>query len=161
MGLWPHHRATAADWQGFEKYDTLAVSFEATTPMLRTASDFNIQTQDWAEAKQQAIAAMVDRAKVRGMIPYSDLVNKIDAVRFQAHDTRLFHLLGEVSVEENASGRGMLSVVVVHKHGDMQPGPGFFVLGQHLGYDTKDLLKFWVEQLHKVHGYWSRASVKQ
>lgn len=129
--------------------------------MLRTASDFNIQTQDWAEAKQQAIAAMVDRAKVRGMIPYSDLVNKIDAVRFQAHDTRLFHLLGEVSVEENASGRGMLSVVVVHKHGDMQPGPGFFVLGQHLGYDTKDLLKFWVEQLHKVHGYWSRASVKQ
>ena len=46
------------------------------------------------------------------MIPYSDLVTKIFAVNFRAHDTRLFHLLGEISVEENELGRGMLSVVV-------------------------------------------------
>jgi molybdopterin synthase catalytic subunit len=128
--------------------------------MLRTASDFNIPAQDWVEAKRQAIAAMVERARMRGMIPYSDLVRKIDAVQFEAFDTRLFHLLGEVSIEEDAAGRGMLSVVVVHKHGDMQPGPGFFVLGQHLGYETKDLLKFWVEQLKKVHAYWSGAKLK-
>ena len=132
----------------------------AGTRMLRTASDFNIPAQDWAEAKRQAIAAMVERAKVRGMIPYSDLVRKIEAVKFEAHDTRLFHLLGEISVEEEAAGRGMLSVVVVHKHGDMQPGPGFFVLGQHLGYDTKDLLKFWIGQLKKVHAYWSGGKAK-
>jgi hypothetical protein len=126
--------------------------------MLRSASDFGITQQDWDAAKKQAIAAMTERAKVRGMIPYSDLVQKIAAVHFLAHDIRLFHLLGEVSVEEDAAGRGMLSVVVVHKRGDMQPGPGFFVLGQHLGYDTKDLLKFWVEQLHRVHAFWSRAA---
>jgi molybdopterin synthase catalytic subunit len=76
-------------------------------------------------------------------------------VKFLAHDARLFHLLGEISVEENEARRGMLSVVVVHKRGDMQPGPGFFLLGQELGYDTKDLLRFWVEQLKKVHAYWS------
>jgi len=126
--------------------------------MLRSASDFGISAQDWDAAKGQARAAMVERAKVRGMIPYSDLVKKIPAVKFLAHDTRLFHLLGEISVEENNAGRGMLSVVVVHKHGDMQPGPGFFVLGQHLGYDTKDLLRFWVEQLKKVHAFWSIAN---
>jgi hypothetical protein len=123
--------------------------------MLRTASDFGISQSDWKAAKAQAIAAMVGRAKLRGMIPYSDLVSKIDAVRFDAFDTRLFHLLGEVSVEEEAAGRGMLSVVVVHKRGDMQPGPGFFVLGQHLGHDTRDLLKFWISELNKVHAYWS------
>jgi hypothetical protein len=62
-------------------------------------------------------------------------------------------------MEENAAGRGMLSVVVVHKHGDMRPGPGFFVLGQVLGYDTKDLEKFWIDQLKKVHEFWSSRGV--
>jgi hypothetical protein len=127
--------------------------------MLRSASDFGISAQDWAEAKGQAIAAMTERAKVRGMIPYSDLVREIKAAKFAAHDTRLFHLLGEISVEEDASGRGMLSVVVVHKHGDMQPGPGFFLLAQHLGRDTKDFLKFWVDELKKVHAYWSKGKL--
>jgi molybdopterin synthase catalytic subunit len=122
--------------------------------MLRTASDFGISAHDWNAAKEQARTAMIARAQVRGTIPYSDLVKQISAVEFRAHDTRLFHMLGEISVEEDKAGRGMLSVVVVHKHGDMQPGPGFFVLGQHLGYDTKDLLKFWIEQLKKVHAYW-------
>jgi hypothetical protein len=122
--------------------------------MLRTASDFGIPLHEWNAAKQQALHTMIERAKVRGMVPYSDLVKQISAVKFLAHDTRLFHLLGQISVEENEARRGMLSVVVVHKSGDMQPGPGFFLLGQLLGYDTKDLLKFWVEQLKKVHAYW-------
>jgi molybdopterin synthase catalytic subunit len=126
--------------------------------MLQSASDFGISVRDWNTAKEEARAAMIGRAKLRGMIPYSDLVDKIKAVKFLAHDTRLFHLLGEISVEEDKVGQGMLSVVVVHKYGDMQPGPGFFLLGQHLGYDTKDLLRFWVEQLKKVHSIWSKTS---
>jgi hypothetical protein len=126
--------------------------------VLRTAADFGISVRHWSAAKEEARAAMISRARVRGMIPYSDLVREISAVRFQAHDIRLFHMLGEISVEENEAGRGMLSVVVVHKRGDMQPGPGFFVLGQHLGYDTHDLLRFWVEQLHKVHAHWSNRA---
>jgi molybdopterin synthase catalytic subunit len=123
--------------------------------MLRSASDFGIPLQDWNAAKEEARAAMIQRAKLCGMIPYSNLVEQIAAVTFQAYDQRLFHLLGEISVEEDSAGRGMLSVVVVHKRGDMQPGPGFFILGQHLGYNTKDLLRFWIEQLKKVHAIWS------
>jgi hypothetical protein len=128
--------------------------------MLRSAHDFRITAADWTAAKEEAKAAMIERAKVRGAIPYSDLVTKIHAVRFQAHDMRLFHLLGEISVEENDAGRGMLSVVVVHKRGDMEPGPGFFVLGEHLGYNTRDLLKFWTDQLKKVHAVWSLQAGK-
>jgi molybdopterin synthase catalytic subunit len=126
--------------------------------MLRTASDFGIPAQDWNAAKEEARAAMIARARLRGMIPYSDLVKEIGAASFRAHDTRLFHMLAEIAIEENEAGRGMLSAVVVHKNGDMQPGAGFFVLGQHLGYDTKDVLKFWIEQLKKVHAYWSRRA---
>lgn len=123
--------------------------------MLRTASDFGIPPQEWDRAKYEARNVMIARAKLRGMIPYSDLVAQISAARFEAYDTRLFNLLGQISVEEDAAGHGMLSVVVVHKHGDMQPGPGFFELAKHLGRDTKDLLRFWSDELKKVHAFWS------
>ena len=112
----------------------------------------------WNEAKEEARGIMIDRAKVRGMIPYSDLVQQITSIRLAAHDPRLSHMLGEISSEEEAAGRGMLTVLIVHKQGDMQPGPGFFELAQLLGKDTKDLLKCWVDELHKVHTVWSKSA---
>jgi hypothetical protein len=77
----------------------------------------------WDAAKEEARAVMIERARVRGMIPYSDLVKLIKSIKLDAHDPRLFHLLGEISSDEDAAGRGMLTVVVVHKIGDMQPDP--------------------------------------
>ena len=85
-------------------------------------------TDDWKLAIQETTEILVARAKLRGMIPYSDLAKKITAIHIEAHDPRLFKLLGEISTNEDAQGRGMLSVIVVHKQGDMQPGPGFFEL---------------------------------
>ena len=35
-------------------------------------------------------------------------------------------MLGDISSAEDDAGRGLLTVVVVHKSGDMKPGPGFF-----------------------------------
>jgi molybdopterin synthase catalytic subunit len=98
---------------------------------------------------------MIERAKVRGMIAYSDLVKRIKSIRIEAHDPRLFHMLGEISSEEDAAGRGMLTVLVVHRAGDMQPGPGFFELAKQLGRNTSNILKCWVDELHKVHAVWS------
>jgi molybdopterin synthase catalytic subunit len=118
-------------------------------------SNYGFTQKEWAAAKREAKDLLVARAKVRGMIPYSELAAKIKSVQLEAHDQRLFHLLGELSEEEDASGRGMLSVIVVHKAGDMQPGPGFFELAKQLGRNTSDILKCWVEELKKVHAYWS------
>src|SRR5216117_1036645 len=97
-----------------------------------TMSTYGFSQAEWDAAKQEARNLMIARAKVRGMIPYSAPAAKIKAVHLEAHDQRLFPLLGEVSSEEYAAGRGMLSVVVVHKSGDMQPGPGFFELAKQL-----------------------------
>ena len=44
----------------------------------------------------------------------------------------------------------MLSVVVVHKTGDYQPGPGFLELAKRLGRDASDQLKFWTEEFERV-----------
>ena len=110
---------------------------------------------DWKLAKDEVTDILIERAKVKGMISYSELVSMIKSMHFEAYDTRLFNLLGEVSADENAKGRGMLSVVVVHKHGDMQPGPGFFGLAERLGRDVNDKLICWINELEKVHAYWS------
>ena len=53
----------------------------------------------------------------------------------------------------------MLTVIVVHKTGDMEPGKGFYELAALLGHNTKDPMKFWVSELHKVHAVWSKKKV--
>lgn len=110
---------------------------------------------DWEAAKQEAIEILAARARLRGMIPYSDLVRQITAIHLEPDSFALSHFLGEISEAEDDAGRGMLTVIVVHKHGDMQPGPGFFELARRLGRNTKDVVKCWVEELKKVHAYWS------
>lgn len=109
----------------------------------------------WDQAKSEAREILVERAKMGSTITYSDLAEGIRSISLEARDQRLFHLLGEISSEENAAGRGMLSVIVVHKVGDKQPGTGFFDLADRLGRDTSDIVKCWVDELKKVFAVWS------
>jgi hypothetical protein len=53
-------------------------------------------------------------------------------------------MLGEIAPEEDKAGRGMLTVVVVHKTGDIEPGPGFYETAKELGGGTSGLLSRWV-----------------
>jgi len=119
------------------------------------ATKYGYEEQKWDAAKAEMREALVERAKVRGMIPYSELVEKIMTIELEPNSFALAAMLGEVSTEEAEADRGMLSVLVVHKVGDMQPGPGFFELAGQLGRDTSDILKCWVDELKKVHRAWS------
>lgn len=119
-------------------------------------NSFGFTPHEWASLKHKAKEILIARAKLpNGTISYSDLASQLTVARLEARDQRLFHLLGEISEEENAAGRGMLSVIVVHKSGDMQPGPGFFELAKKLGRDTSDILRCWIEELNNVREYWS------
>jgi hypothetical protein len=128
--------------------------------MLRTGSDFGIAHQDWNAAKAEARQAMIARARMRRTIYYSELVMEISSVQFEAHDTRLNHLLGEISTEEDEKGRGMLTVVVVHKSGERSgyPGAGFFELAAELGRNVSDELKCWSVELDRVFSEWSNRA---
>lgn len=117
-----------------------------------------ILDEEWDQAKHEMRQRLIAVARAQDVIPYSKLVDNVAAVKFEAHDQRLFHMLAEISSEEDAEGRGMLSVVVVHKHGDMLPGPGFFELAKSLGRDTSDIVTCWVEELQKVHSHWNARS---
>ncbi|MGV3582624.1 MAG: hypothetical protein ACO1N8_09975 [Methylophilus sp.] len=124
-------------------------------------NQYGFEGTQWEKAREQATAILISVARRRGRIAYSELVQQISALRLEPHDSRLFHLLGEISTEENQAGRGMLTAIVVHKNGDMQPGPGFFELAKSLGRDTKDLLKCWINEFNKVHEYWANKHSSQ
>ncbi len=125
----------------------------------RKMSKFGFQEKEWESAKEEAKEILIERAKVggtsKGTIPYSELASNIQSIQLEAHDVRLFNLLGEISVEEDEAGRGLLTVIVVHKEGDKRPGPGFFELAEELGRDTSDIEGCWIKELNKVYKYWS------
>jgi hypothetical protein len=50
----------------------------------------------------------------------------------------------------------MLMVVVVHKYGDMQPGPGFLELANAFPATRKTTSKFWIAELRNVHAISAR-----
>ena len=124
--------------------------------MLRNGFNHGFDPSAWEAVKNEARAIMIARASVRGMIPYSELVAQIQSVKMAPHDARLAHFLGEIAAEDDEAGLGLTTVVVVHKNGDMQPGPGFFELAKSRGRNTDDILSCWVNELHKVHGIWSK-----
>lgn len=64
------------------------------------ADKFGFPAETWELARSQAIVTLTQRAKVRGMMPYSELVQKIDAVKLEAHDPRLSELLMDISIDE-------------------------------------------------------------
>ena len=94
---------------------------------------FGFDESAWQAAKAEGKEVLAGYARRRQMIPYSDFVKQIRAISLEPHDPRLAHFLGEISSEESTAGRGMLTALVVHKHGDYQPGPGFFELARDLG----------------------------
>lgn len=112
----------------------------------------------WEAAKAEARQAMITAASRRDVITYSALVAEIRTVDLEPHSPQLAHMLGEISTVEHAAGRGMLTVVVVHKSGDQRPGPGFFKLARALGHDTTDHVTFWVAELEKVYGVWAASA---
>jgi hypothetical protein len=117
---------------------------------------FGFDDATWEAGKAEARAMLIDYARRRQMIVYTDFVNQLHAIRFNGpHDFRLNHFLGEISDAEAGADRGMLTALVVHKRGDLEPGPGFFEMARDLGLDTSDILRCWVNEVEKVFAAWA------
>lgn len=119
---------------------------------------------DYEEEKRVIRSILIDCAKRKGFIYYSDLVAKIKEkmpTNLHERDNRLFNLLGEISREEHKADsqqpRPMLSAVVIGKN-DNLPGRGFFTLagelGKYHGTNEVDRQHFWNEEVARVHDWW-------
>lgn len=110
----------------------------------------------WESAKDEARAVMYKAAKRRSLISYSELVDRIGAIALEAHDHRLDHFLGQIANEDDDSGKGLTTVVVVHKTGDQMPGSGFFDMAENRGRDVTDRVECWMIELNAVYDFWSQ-----
>lgn len=124
----------------------------------------DIQKEVWEKTKQEMKLIVLNRAKQRGMIAYSELLDKVTSLQLDLeqpdHRSIMAEMLGEISLAEDKAGRGMLSALVVYKTGDMEPGQGFFDYAEVLGRDISDRLTFWVREIHKVHDCWANVKNK-
>lgn len=114
---------------------------------------------DWNNTKQHAKVLLGGRARSSQTISYGDLGAMLRPIRFQARDAAFHVLLAEVSTEEDQEGRGMLSVLVVRKGGDMRPGKGFYDLAISLGRYVDDEEEFWVKEFDRVVTAWAGKGV--
>ena len=111
----------------------------------------------WKAAKAEGKAALVECARAKQMISYTDFIHHICSISFETpYDSRLPRFLAEISTEEAKAGRGMMTALVVRKNSDQRPGGGFFELAERLGYDVSDPEKFWLEEVNKVFATWQK-----
>ena len=119
------------------------------------ASRYGITDAQWQSAVAEATAILRACARSQpGTITYSDLAAQLSSISVQPHDLAMDYLLEPVSREEHAACRPLLSVIVVHKGGDMSPGSGFYDLARELGFNVSDRVAFWCSEFQRVTDYW-------
>jgi hypothetical protein len=114
---------------------------------------YGYETGIWEKAKAEAVREISSRAKRESTITYSDLTQRISSIAFGPSDYSFHYLLYEISREEEAAGRGLLSALVVRKE-DGLPGQGFFDLAREMGRDVADPVRSWAEEVKMVFAKW-------
>lgn len=104
----------------------------------------------WENGKREMLGILRQRASQGRTITYSELSSKLTSIQIGPHDNAMGAILGQISKEEDACGRGMLSVIVVHKEGDQKPGGGFYECAEELGRDVTDRDRMWIDELNRV-----------
>ena len=125
--------------------------------MKRHDFKYGIPVDTWDAAKEEACVAIRAVASNRGLIFYSDLVKRISSCALEPYGEPLAKMLGEISTDEDAAGRGLLTAVVVRRE-DGRPGRGFFdkLARDRVFPDTESGRdRFWVNELEGVYSAWS------
>ena len=108
--------------------------------------------EKWNAAREKLTRALWIKAAAESQMSYSDGTQILrDLVPLEPHDSVFHQMLGQISILEDAGGKGMLSALVVHKYGDQQPGPGFFDLAAQLGRDVHDKEKCWIDEVKRLY----------
>ena len=110
---------------------------------------FGFKAEAWERAKLEAICAIVRAGRTDNVIFYSDLAKQISSVPLEPHSYAMDRLLDEISKEEDAAGRGILTALVVLKDQGV-PASGFWASAIDIGRDVKDQLAFWAEETRRV-----------
>lgn len=87
----------------------------------------------------------------RETITYSGLLAKLTTAELGLRHPALYQILCEISREEDAADRGMLSAVMVCKRNPRLPGSKFFELAEELGRVVTARRAMWDAEMERVH----------
>jgi hypothetical protein len=114
-----------------------------------TGKTFGFTADRWEKGKREAICAIVRAGRKGDLIFYSELSKQILSIAVEPHSYAMDHLLDEISKEEDAAGRGILTAIVVLKD-EKVPADGFWRSAADLGRDVSDKWAFWSEEVKRV-----------
>ena len=109
--------------------------------------------KEWDSCKDKMFQVLQRVASQGQTISYSALSSELP-IPIDPHGNEMRGMLGQVSTEEDSCGRGMLSVIVVHKEGDKMPGKGFFDCAAGLSRDVSDRERLWISEINRVYKEW-------
>lgn len=96
---------------------------------------------------------IIDAAKARHLITYSELTNMLQTAYIHYHSHVLTQLLTDIGREEAAAGRPILPALVVAKQTG-RPGPGYFKAAPGET-ESDDPIREWEDEVQRLYDYWS------
>jgi hypothetical protein len=115
----------------------------------------NLIDTQWNEVKAEIRQIIIDTAKARQLITYSELTRMLQTAYVHYHSHVLTRLLIDIGSEEHAAGRPILPALVVAKQTG-RPGPGYFKLAPGET-EISDPIEEWEQEVQRVYQYWSQA----
>jgi hypothetical protein len=67
--------------------------------------------EKWRQAKREIKAVLIARAKARDIISYWELVGQVTAIQLEPDSSAMSTMLREITAEEHAAGRSMLTAL--------------------------------------------------
>ena len=142
----------------------MAVSFalNVEVPIMNSAT-FGFTTQDWGQAKLEAVCAIIQAGRRGQTITYSELAKQIPSIAIEPHSYAMNGLLDQVSKEEDAAGRSILTALVVRKE-DGVPAEGFWESARDIGRQWKNKDAMWTAEVKRAlqdcqsHPLWHRCA---
>jgi hypothetical protein len=126
------------------------------------SSTYGYATSEWESARDWIARRLHKVARDRGTITYGELADEMARAGLTAldpHSPALAALLGQVNVLEHEAGRPLISALVVHKGGDLEPGSGFWAFARELGVDPGSgphaRLDFWTHEVERCYARWA------
>ncbi len=114
----------------------------------------SISAAKWNDVKAEMRTIMIDCARARQTITYSELTRMLQTAYIHYHSHILARLLVDIGTEEVNAGRPVLPAVVVTRQTGM-PGGGFFKIDTDET-EITDPTTYWKDLLMHVYDYWSK-----
>ncbi len=118
--------------------------------MQQTTSTFGLSDGEWEQAKQELREAILVAAQERRTTCYSEIAPAVTGIDLKAFSPIMNHLLGAIFRDEHEAGRPALTAIVTHKHGDLEPGSGFYDMARTLGIRFDEPFVYWSTQVDEV-----------